>query len=114
MANWVDEMYVYEETTGKITVKARYVWEELMDCVNTSLGIELDSLYYSKNFTEMLGGTIPSSILTALVKRGLLHCDGKVDGLNAYSITTEIYDYYKNCYKPTKDAYKKRLKANGF
>ena len=115
MANLVDGRYTYDETVGCITEKTRYVWEELMECVNTdTLGIELDNLYFAKNLGEMIGGTIPAAILTALVKRGMLHCDGKVEGRNAYAITAEIYDYYKNCYKPTKDAYKKSLKANGF
>lgn len=107
MANWIDDKWNYDDTVGKISDTARYVWEELMACVDTSLGIELDSLYYAKNFGEMIGGKIPSATLTALVNRGLLHCDGKVEGINAYAITTEIYDYYKNIYKPTKELIEK-------
>lgn len=103
MSNWVDEKWTYDDTTGKITNTARYVWEELMACVNTNLGIELDNLYYAKNFSEMIGGKIPGATLSALVKRGLIHCDGKCEGLNMYAITTEIYDYYNNIYKPTKE-----------
>lgn len=113
MANFVEDVYVYEDTTGKITDKARYVWEELMECVDTGvLGIQLDSPYYAKNFNEMIGETIPPAVLTALVKRGLLHCDGKVDKLNVYVITTEIYDYYKNTYMPTKARYKADLNGH--
>lgn len=112
MANLVAGRYTYDETVGCITEKARYVWEELMECVNTdTLGIELDNLYFAKNLGEMIGGTIPAAILTALVKRGMLHCDGKVEGRNAYAITTEIYDYYKNVYKPTKEAYEAEINA---
>lgn len=113
MANFVEEVYEYEDIAGKITDKARYVWEQLMECVNTGvLGIQLDNPYYAKNLSEMMGETIPSAILTALVKRGLLHCDGKVDGLNIYAITTEIYDYYKNTYMPTKARYKDDLNGH--
>ena len=54
----------------------------------------------------MCGGTFPSASLTALVKRGLLVCDGKCEGKNVYAITQEIYDYYKNVYMPTKEKYK--------
>lgn len=107
MANFVEEVYIYNDTVGHITDKARYAWEQLMECVDTGiLGVQLNSPYCAKNFNEMVGGVIPSAILTALVKRGLIHCDGKVDGLNVYTITTEIFDYYKNVYVPTKETYK--------
>lgn len=113
MPNFVEEVYVYEDTAGHLTDKTRYVWEQLMECVDTSvLGIQLDNLYYAKNLSEMIGETIPASVLTALIKRGLLHCDGKVDGLNAYSITTEIFAYYKNTYMPTKARYKTDLNGH--
>jgi hypothetical protein len=103
MANFVEKVYIYNDTLGNITDKARYAWEQLMECVNT--GIQLDNLYYAKNLNEMVGGVIPSAILTALVKRGLLHCDGKCEGKNVYVITTEIFDYYENVYVPTKKTY---------
>lgn len=111
MANFVEEVYIYDDTIGRITDKARYAFECLMEVVNVPYGIEVDNLYYAKQFAEFCGGTFPSAVLTALVKRGLLHCDGKVDGLNAYAITTEIYDYYKNTYMPTKEHYKADLDA---
>ena len=105
MANFVEEIYVYEDTCGKITDKARYAFECLMEMVNVPYGIEVDNLYYAKQFAEFCGGTFPPAILTALVKRGLLHCDGKCEGKNVYAITQEIYDYYKNTYMPTKERY---------
>lgn len=112
MANFVEEKYVYEDTTGNITDKARGIWEQLMRCMDKDIiGLKLDELYPAKTFSEIIEAPIPSATLTALVKRGLLHCDGKVNGLNVYAITSEILEYYRGVYVPTKERYKSDLNA---
>ena len=77
MANFVEDMYVYDDVICKTEKKTLYCFECLMEVVNTPFGIEVDRPYYAKQFAEMCGGTFPPASLTALVKRGLLHCDGK-------------------------------------
>ena len=109
MADFVENMYVYDEVIANTEKKTLYCFECLMEVVNTPFGIEVDMPYYAKQFAEMCGGTFPPASLTALVKRGLLHCDGKCEGKNVYAITQEIYDYYKNVYMPTKEKYKNEL-----
>lgn len=107
MINFVDNNVKYPAVVRNTTDKTLFVFDALMEsvCVN---GIELDSLYYAKNLSEIIGGTIPNAILTALTKRGLLHCDGKCEGKNVYSITTEIYEYYVNVFQPSRDDYIKK------
>lgn len=39
------------------------------------------------------------------VKRGLLHYDGNSKGKKVYYISTKIYDYYLNVFKPSLDKY---------
>lgn len=113
MANFVEEKYVYEEIAGNITDKARNVWEQLMKCIDEEIiGFKFDETYTAKTLSEIVGYTIPSSTLMALVKRGLLHCDGKVNGLNVYAITSEILEYYRGVYMPTKERYKTDLDAH--
>ena len=111
MENIVEMNRSYRYVKGTASEKVLFVFERLMEAVEVPHGIEVDNLYYSSNFAEMLGGTISSPILTALVNRGMLHCDGKVNGKNAYAITEEIYNYYKNTYKPGLDEYEKRMDA---
>lgn len=113
MADFVKNMYVYEDAIFLAEKKTLYCFERLMEVVNTPFGIEVDTPYYAKQFAEMCGGTFPPASLTALVKRGLLHCDGKCEGKNVYAITQEIYDYYKNVYMPTKERYEKELNNLG-
>ena len=109
MADFVEDMYVYDEVIANTEKKTLYCFECLMEVVNTPFGIEVDMPYYAKQFAEMCGGTFPPASLAALVKRGLLVCDGKCEGKNVYAITQEIYDYYKNVYMPTKEKYKNEL-----
>lgn len=109
MTDFVENMYVYDDVIYNTEKKTLYCFERLMEVVNIPFGIEVDTLYYAKQFAEMCGGTFPPASLTALVKRGLLHCDGKCEGKNVYAITQEIYDYYKNVYMPTKERYKNEL-----
>jgi hypothetical protein len=109
MVNLVEKKYPYEDAICNCPEKTLYVFECLMEVAGVENGLEIDNLYYSKNLAEAVGGTIPAATLTALVKRGMLHCDGKCEGLNVYAITQEIYDYYKGVYLPTKEAYKKAL-----
>lgn len=109
MDNMVEMNYSYNSVKSSTSEKAMFVFERLMDAVEVPHGIEVDNLYYASNFAEMLGGNIPAPILTGLANRGMLHCDGKVNGKNAYAITTEIYDYYKNTYKPGLDKHKERM-----
>jgi len=116
MDNFVEMNYSYGVVKAETSEKALFVFERLMEVVEVPHGIKVDNLYYSTNFAEMLGGTVPAPILTALVNRGMLHCDGKVNGKNAYAITEEIYDYYKNTYKPGLDKHEERMNrmANKF
>ena len=107
MIDFVKDAYVYDDVLYNTEAKTLYCFESLMEVVNTPFGIEVNTPYYAKQFAEMCGGTFPPASLTALVKRGLLHCDGKCEGKNVYAITQEIYDYYKNTYMPTKEHYKK-------
>ena len=111
MDNFVEMNYSYSSVKAGTSEKVMFVFERLMEAVEVPHGIEVDNLYYSTNFAEMLGGTIPAPILTALVNRGMLHCDGKVNGKNAYAITEEIYDYYKNTYKPGLDKHEEHMNA---
>ena len=104
MCNFVENKLCYISATNNTSNKAIFVFECLMEVIGPN-GIELDNVYYAKNLGEFIGGTIPPAILTALVNRGLLHCDGKCDGKNMYAITEEIYDYYNNIYMPSQKAY---------
>ena len=107
MIDFVKDAYVYDDVLYNTEVKTLYCFESLMEVVNVPFGIEVGSPYFAKQFAEMCGGTFPPTSLTALVKRGMLQCDGKCEGKNVYVITQEIYDYYKNTYMPTKEHYKK-------
>ena len=109
MTNFVEMNCSYSSVKASTSEKVMFVFERLMEVVEVPHGIEVNNLYYSSNFAEMLGGTIPAPTLTALVNRGLLYCDGKVDGKNVYAITDEIYDYYKNTYKPGLDKHEERM-----
>lgn len=116
MTNFVEMNYSYSSVKASTSEKVMSVFERLMEAVEVPHGIEVNSLYYSTNFTEILGSTIPAPALTALVNRGMLHCDGKVNGKNVYAITDEIYNYYKNTYKPGLDKHEERMNhmANKF
>ena len=93
-------------------------WSKIMSAkqILEPLGIEVDNIYYARDFARMFEMNIPAPTLTALVNRGLLYCDGKIGGKNAYAITEEIYDYYKNIYKPGLDKHEERMNrmANKF
>lgn len=112
----VSGKYVYEDVTYNIMPKTLYVFECLLDAVapnGSGKEFEVNSPYFAKQLSEFVGGKIPAAILTALVKRGMLQCQGKVDGKNVYSITEEIYEYYISCYRPTKEAYKAEINNLG-
>ena len=109
MDNFVSMNYSYHSVRRNTSEKVMYVFERLMEIVDESRGIEVDNLYHSPDFTRALGFNIPAPTLTALVNRGMLYCDGKVNGRNAYAITEEIYDYYKNTYKPGLNKYEKHM-----
>lgn len=111
MNNFVEMNYSYNSVKADTSEKVMFAFERLMEAVEVPHGIKINSLYYSTNFTKILGGTIPAPTLTALVNRGMLHCDGKVDGKNVYAITEEIYDYYKNTYKPGLDKHEECMNS---
>ena len=69
MADFVKDMYVYDDVICKTKEKTLYCFECLMEVVNIPFGIEVDIPYYAKQFAEMCGGTFPPASLTALVKR---------------------------------------------
>jgi hypothetical protein len=108
----VGSRYAYEDMDFLVPRKTLYVFECLMETVvpeGSNKEFEVNNLYYASQMGEFIGGKIPPATLTALVKRGMLNCNGKTEGKNVYSITNEIYDYYINCYRPTKEAYKREL-----
>jgi hypothetical protein len=110
--NIVSGKYVYDDVICNTPEKTLYVFECLLDAVSpegSRQEFEVNGLYYASQMGEFVGGKIPAATLTALVKRGMLNCNGKVEGKNVYTITEEIYDYYINCYKPTKEAYKREI-----
>ena len=111
MENIVKSNYSYSSVRAGTSEKVMSVFERLMEAVEEPHGIEVDNLYSSNNFSEILGSIIPAPTLTALVNRGMLHCDGKVNGKNSYAITEEIYNYYKNTYKPGWDKHEERMSA---
>ena len=111
MVNIVKNNYSYSSVKAGTSEKVMFVFERLMEAVEESHGIEVNSLYYSNNFSEILGNNISAPTLTALVNRGMLYCDGKVNGKNSYAITEEIYNYYKNTYKPGLDKHEERMNS---
>ena len=110
MENIVKNNYSYSSVKAGTSEKVMSVFERLMEAVEGS-HVEVNSLYSSINFSEILGSIIPAPTLTALVNRGMLHCDGKVNGKNSYAITEEIYNYYKNTYKPGLDKHEERMNS---
>lgn len=112
MIDFVEAKSKYMTVEHNTPEKAHFVFEALMEVISpedSRKEFEVNGLYYAKQLGEFIGGTIPAACLTALVKRGLLHCDGKSEGKNYYAITNEIYDYYKSVYLPTKEEYMKKM-----
>ena len=109
MNNFVEMNDAYNSVKADTSEKVMFAFERLMEAVEAPHGIEIDNLYCSTHFTEIVGSAIPAPTLIALVNRGMLHCDGKINDKNAYAITEEIYDYYKNTYKPGLDKYEERM-----
>lgn len=105
--NMVEMNYSYSSVKAGTSEKIMSVFEELMLEANNR--IKLDNLYTSKQLTDIIGSIIPAPTLTALVNRGMLHCDGKFNGKNVYAITAEIYNYYIGTYKLGKDKFEARL-----
>ena len=116
MDNYVEMNYSYADVKAETSANVLEVFERLMSAVSTPDGIEVDNIYYARDFAKMFEMNIPAPIWTALVNRGLLYCDGKMGGKNVYAITEEIYDYYKNTYKPGLDKNEERMNrmANKF
>lgn len=116
MDNYVEMNYSYAIVKAETSANVLEVFERLMSAVSTPNGIEVDNIYYARDFVQMFEMNIPAPTLTALVNRGLLYCDGKMGGKNVYAITEEIYDYYKNTYKPGLDKAEERMNrlANKF
>lgn len=116
MDNYVEMNYSYYIVKAETSENVLKVFERLMSAVSTPNGIEVDNIYYARDFAKMFEMNIPAPTLTALVNRGLLYCDGKMGGKNVYAITEEIYDYYKNTYKPGLDKAEERMNrlANKF
>jgi hypothetical protein len=116
MTNFVEMNYSYSSVKAGTSEKVMFVFEHLMEAVSIPNGIEIDNLYYARDFAQMFEMNISAPILTALVNRGLLYCDGKIGGKNVYAITEEIYNYYKNTYKPGLDKHEERMNhmANKF
>lgn len=105
MENYVEAKYEYCEVKCGCNEKTLFVYETLMENVDIPNGIDLNYSYYANNFAEIVGGYIPGAILTALVKRGLIGTDGKDQRLNKniYYVSPEMYNYYKNVYKTSKN-----------
>ena len=116
MDNYVEMNYSYAIVKAETSANVLEVFERLMSAVSTPNGIEVNNIYYARDFAQMFEMNIPAPTLTALVNRGLLYCDGKMGGKNVYAITEEIYDYYKNTYKPGLDKHEERMNrmANKF
>lgn len=116
MTNFVEMNCSYGSVKAGTSENVMFVFEHLMEAVSIPNGIEIDNLYYARDFAQMFEMNISAPILTALVNRGLLYCDGKIGGKNVYAITEEIYDYYKNTYKPGLDKHEERMNrmANKF
>lgn len=115
MADFVAEKNEYKFVRCETPERTLYVFDCLLECISpedTMKEFEVNGLYTAKKLGEFIGGSIPGATLTALVKRGLIHCDGKMNGLNYYAITDEIYDYYINTYSPGKKAYEQRKTFN--
>lgn len=77
--------------------------------------IKLDT-YYTASSLKLIFSSSPylhclnGATLNACVSRGLLETDGKYmtgnsKGKKVYYISTEIYDYYLNVFKPSLDKY---------
>ena len=110
MANFVEDMRTYDDViinTSESVVKA---FECVMEAVASNT-LEQDELYTAAQMSNKASIALKSPVLTAMVARGLLHCDGKRNGKNVYAITEEIYDYYINCFKPSKEHYKNEMNA---
>lgn len=107
--NFVDNHFKYESVMGNITDKMLTTFCNMMDMVEHNR-IEIDKQYSSKDLGDIMNSNVQSAILTGLVKRGLLYCDGKfitgsAKGRNCYMITDEIWDYYITIFKPSQDEY---------
>lgn len=109
MDNMVEKNFSYERVRANSSDQVLFVFERLMESIELSQGVKVDNVYYSYDFTPIIGDSIPAPVLVALVNRGMLACVGKINGKNAYAITNEIYNYYKNTYKPDLERYNERM-----
>lgn len=112
MHNLVELKYTYEEISYTITKNSVEAFELLLEHVkpeDSNNDFEVNNIYNYQQLTNFVGCNISPSVLMSLVRRGLLYCDGKMNKRNYYAITDEIYDYYNNIYKPTKEKYKREM-----
>ena len=110
MENMVEKNYSYEEVRAQTSNLILDVFEKLMENVKLSdSDIKVDNLYIAQDFAAVIGRSIQSPTLQGLVNRGMLYCDGKLNGKNIYAITSDIYNYYQNIYKPGLEQHNNKL-----
>ena len=108
MSNYVSGKFTYEEVKCYSSEKTVEAFELIMEHIspkNSDSNFKVDYSYFACEIIDFVEKTIAPSVLSALVRRGLLIIDAKIDRKNYYAITQEIYDYYVNTYIPTKKAY---------
>ena len=109
MFNMVANKSRYAQIITDTSDKAVYVFEALLEAVqpeNTVAEFVVEQDYYAKNLGEFIGGTIPAATLSALANRGLLYKDRELTTKKCvYAITAEIYEYYHNIYKPSREEF---------
>lgn len=114
MVNIVKGKYVYEDVLYNATPKTIEAFECLLEHIKVEgkrWEYKVNNYYTSYSLCWHIGTTIPSSVLSALVRRGMIVCGEKKEGRNTYMISDEIYDYYNEVYLPTKKKYQKEMKA---
>lgn len=108
MSNYVSGKFTYEEVKCCSSEKTVEAFELIMEHVspkNSDSNFKVDYAYFACEISEFIEKTIAPSVFSALVRRGLLIIDGKIDRKYYYVITQEIYDYYVNTYISTKKEY---------
>ena len=110
MENMIEKNYSYEKVRAQTSNLILDVFEKLMENVELSDGdVKVDNLYIAQDFVAVIGQSIQAPTLQGLVNRGMLCCEGKLNGKNIYAITSDIYNYYQNTYKPGMEQYKNKL-----
>ena len=112
MVNIIKGKYVYEDVLYNATPKTIEAFECLLEHIKVEgkrWEYKVNNYYTSYSLCWHIGTTISSSVLSALVRRGMLVCGEKKEGRNTYMISDEIYDYYNKVYLPTKKKYQKEM-----